>query len=338
MYDKPFLTHEQQIQKLKSYSLEIDDKNIDTELNLLKNISYYDLVNTYKDCFMENNKFMDKTNLFDIFVFSALDKRFQNILLHYSIYVENIFKTKMAYFIAENKGVHHTEYLDETKYHCSNPKRKGKLNKVIGKLINAHFNSKDTPTLFYRENHDHIPPWILFKNITFNNIIDLYSFLKREEKLKIISEYELFNNSRLSENEKLELFKNMLTITRKFRNKIAHNYKVIGVTLDNVEINLSVAKKIDKFNCISHYDIRDSRGKKDIFSMIISLLFLLNTNLIYLLFLRDLKLFKTNNFNNESSGEKNLLKEYILKANLPNNFFEIINSAYKIEYENFIKK
>ncbi len=335
MYDKPFLTYEQQLKKLKDYKLEVDDKNIKMELNLLKNLSYYDLVNTYKDCFMEEEKFIHKTHLFDIFIFSTIDKRFQNILLHYSIYVENIFKAKMAYFIAENKGIHHTEYLDETKYHCSNPRRKTKLNKVIGNFIDTHFKSKDTPTSFYRNNHNHIPPWILFKNVTFNNIIDLYSFLKRNEKLEIISEYDLFNNSKLSDDEKLELFKNMLTIIRKFRNKIAHNYKVIGITLDNVEINLSVAKKIDKFNCISHYDIRDNRGKKDIYSMVISILFLLNTNLIYLLFLRDLGQFKSNNFDNKSKEETRLLGEYILKSNLPNNFFEMINSIYKIEYENF---
>lgn len=338
MCDKPFLTYEQQLLKLKSYNLEIDDNNIELELELLKNISYYDLVNTYKDCFMVDNKFIDKTTLFDVFLFNNIDKKFQNILLHYSIYVENVFKTKMAYFIGKNKGVRYTDYLDETKYHCSNPKRRNKLNKVIGNFINTHFNSNDTPTSFYRKNHNHIPPWILFKNVTFNNIIDLYSFLKRDEKLEIISEYKLFNNSKLSEDEKLELFKNMLTITRKFRNKIAHNYKVIGVNLDNVEINLTVAKKIDIFNIINHYDIRDNRGKNDLFSMIISILFLLNIDLIYLLFLRDLEQFKTNIFTIDSSPEIKLLEVYILKSNLPKNFFELINRTQEKFYTKKVKK
>ena len=215
-YDKPFLTYEEQLKKLRDdYRLPVADNEI--ELELLSTLSYYELINGYKDCFMENNKFIEDRSLIDIFVFNIIDKKFQNILLHYSIYVENIFKTKLAYYIAKNKGIHYSEYLDENKYHSPTPDRKTKLSAVIGNFTKVHFDSKDTPTIFYRKNHNHIPPWILFKNITFNNAIDLYSFLKREEKLEIISEYFLINNQNITDDERLELFKNMLIITRKFR-------------------------------------------------------------------------------------------------------------------------
>ena len=245
-YDKPFLTYEEQLKKLKEdYNLSVTDGNI--ELELLSTLSYYDLINGYKDCFMENNKFIEDRTLIDIFIFNIIDKKFQNILLHYSIYVENIFKTKLAYYIAKNKGIHYSEYLDENKYHSPTPDRKTKLSTVIGNFTKVHFDSKDTPTVFYRKKHNHIPPWILFKNVTFNNAIDLYSFLKRDEKLEIISEYFLINNKNITDDERLELFKNMIIITRKFRNKIAHNYKVIGVNLEKASLNTSILKQIDTF-------------------------------------------------------------------------------------------
>ena len=148
----------------------------------------------------------------------------------------------MAYYIAKNKGIHYSEYLDENKYHSPTPDRKTKLSTVIGNFTKVHFDSKDTPTVFYRKKHNHIPPWILFKNVTFNNAIDLYSFLKRDEKLEIISEYFLINNKNITDDERLELFKNMIIITRKFRNKIAHNYKVIGVNLEKASLNTSILK------------------------------------------------------------------------------------------------
>lgn len=335
-YDKPFLTYEQQIEKLKTnYNLNFGASNI-LELELLKTISYYDLINGYKDCFMQDNKFLEGVSLSEIFVFSTIDKAFQDVLLRYSIYVENIFKNKMAYIIAKNKGVHYSEYLDASKYHAPNPDRKIKLDNLIIKLLNTHVKTKDTPTMFYRENHNHIPPWILFKNVTFNNIIDLYSFLKKDEKLEIISEYRLFDN-RLTEDEKLELFKNMLVITRKFRNKIAHNYKIIGIKLDNPEINLSTVQKIDDFNIIDNIDIRDKRGRNDIFSMYISILFLLDLNLIYILFLKDTTIFEKIVYSGNNSQSDNTVEFYLKRLDMPLNFIKKINTIHKNELEKLNK-
>ena len=336
-YDKPFLTYEEQIKKLREdYNLSVGDEEI--ELELLSTLSYYELINGYKDCFMENNKFVEDRSLIDIFVFNIIDKKFQNILLHYSIYVENIFKTKLAYYIATNTVIHYSAYLDETKYHTSTPDRKAKLLAVIGNFTKVHFNSEDTPTVFYRKRHNHIPPWILFKNVTFNNAIDLYSFLKRNEKLEIISEYFLIDSKNITDDERLELFKNMLIITRKFRNKIAHNYKVIGINLEKVSLNTSVFKKIDTFGCISNIDIKKKRGRNDIYAMLISVLFLLNTNLLYTLFLKDLAFFTENNLTNPSENLKQLIELYINKLNLPNNFFELFKNIYNLELKKLNEK
>ena len=336
-YDKPFLTYEEQLKKLRDdYRLPVADNEI--ELELLSTLSYYELINGYKDCFMENNKFIEDRSLIDIFVFNIIDKKFQNILLHYSIYVENIFKTKLAYHIAKNKGIHYSEYLDENKYHTSTPDRKAKLLAVIGNFTKVHFNSEDTPTVFYRKRHNHIPPWILFKNVTFNNAIDLYSFLKRNEKLEIISEYFLIDSKNITDDERLELFKNMLIITRKFRNKIAHNYKVIGINLEKVSLNTSVLKKIDPFGCISDIDIKNKRGRNDIYSMLLSILFLLNSSLLYTLFLKNLAFFYESNLINPSEILKQLVDLYINKLNLPNNFFEIFKNIYDVESKKINKK
>ena len=50
-YSKPFMTYEEQIDRLQSnYGLGIPDR--DLAINLLKTISYYDLINGYKECFM----------------------------------------------------------------------------------------------------------------------------------------------------------------------------------------------------------------------------------------------------------------------------------------------
>ena len=35
------------------------------------------------------------------------------------------------------------------------------------------------PTNYYVEMHNHVPPWILFKNISFGDSINLYNVLKK---------------------------------------------------------------------------------------------------------------------------------------------------------------
>lgn len=71
------------------------------------------LFNGYKDCFMEKERFIEGMTIDFIYLFSLVDKGIQSILFKYSTIVENSFKTKLAYVLAENLGVHQDEYLNE---------------------------------------------------------------------------------------------------------------------------------------------------------------------------------------------------------------------------------
>lgn len=316
IYDKPFLSYEDQLERLKNiYKLKSINK--ETDLILLNTISYYDLVNGYKECFMKENKFNEDVALIDIFIFSVIDKKFQNILFLYSVYVENIFKTKMAHLIGKNRGVEVSEYLDKSTYHCSNPNREKKLEITLKDIYFVHNNSIDNPTKYYRDNHNHIPPWVLFKNVKFTTVIDLFSFLKKEEKLSIISEYSYFATDKISDDKKIELFKNMITVVRKFRNKIAHNYKILGTTLEKTSLNLRDISYISPYKFLSNIDIKKRRGEKDLYAMIISLIFLLEPLFLKLLFTGDLGYF------NIDDHEK-----YFKVCNFPNNFKENMKNIH----------
>lgn len=321
IYDKPFLSYEEQLEKLKNvYNLK--NINQDTDLMFLNTISYYDLVNGYKECFMKENKFNDDVTLVDIFIFSITDKKFQNILFLYSVYVENIFKTKMAYLIGKTRGVEASKYLDISTYHCSKPSRKKKLEITLKDIFFTHNNSIDNPTKYYRDNHNHIPPWILFKNVKFTTIIDLFSFLKKDEKLSIISEYSYFATDKISDDKKIELFKNMITVVRKFRNKIAHNYKILGITLEKTGLNLRDVSYLSPYKILSNSDIKKRKGEKDLYAMIISLTFLLEPLFLKLLFIGELGHF------NMDDCEK-----YFKICNFPNNFKENMKEFHSLLIE-----
>lgn len=85
--------------------LKVEDENL--ALKLLSTLSFYDLVNGTKECFFnDKEKFEIGTDMLDLFHFKILDKNIQNVLFKYSLYVENTFKTKIAYVLSKNYGVH----------------------------------------------------------------------------------------------------------------------------------------------------------------------------------------------------------------------------------------
>lgn len=85
----------------------------------------------------------------------------------------------------------------------------------------------------------------------------------------MISEYDFFITNKISDDEKIEMFKNMLNIVRKFRNKIAHNYKIIGVHLDKTMLHLRNIRTILPYKLISLGDIKNKRGENDLYSNIV---------------------------------------------------------------------
>ena len=68
-------------------------------------VSYYDLVNGYKEVFIKNKVYIKNTSIEDLFAFWYLDKRVQALTIKYSLIIETIFKQKLSYVIAKNIGV-----------------------------------------------------------------------------------------------------------------------------------------------------------------------------------------------------------------------------------------
>lgn len=205
------------------------------------------------------------------------------------------------------------EYLDEKNYLSSgySPKRNKKKLKTLDdiKKVSTSIYTKD-PTLHYKNNHNHIPPWILFKNITFNLSIDLFSFLQKDEKEEVVNDYKSIISLEIS--EKKQFVKNAITIIRKFRNKIAHNAKIVTYTVEDNELDPTHLKKIFNPEIYGENEQNDKLGKNDIFSMVLALCIILENKILIVSFLNEINiLFST--IDDTSSN-------YIKCLNLPKDF------------------
>lgn len=313
-YSKPFKTYEEQLKILKNrYKLNISDDKF--ALKLLKTVSYYDLINGSKECFFKENEeiFEEGVDINHLFSFKILDRNIQNILFKYSVYVENTFKTNLAYTLAKNYGIEIEKYLDENNFKIfSNSDRMDKRNKTLEIIKEAQF-LENNPTFHYKKNHNHIPPWILFKNVNFTDSIDLFTFFKRKDKLEIVKEYfeqDIQNNEA---DEMIELLKTTISIVRKFRNKIAHNAKVITYKTENRITLRNLIPNIPS-NFIYRTDYRNNIGINDLFAMISSLILLLNNDVLALHLSQELRVvFDTTNTLNAL-----LIEKYKKVTNLPN--------------------
>lgn len=310
--DKPFLTFDEQIEKLKNdYNLIINDYEF--ALEALSSLSYYDLINGYQSIYMINGKYIDGITMEQLYSTHILNKNIQGVLLKYATYVENSFKTLLSHVIAKNFTEHQDKYLDIKKYKKSHkPAQKEKLKKVLSKMIYICKTCEDTPTSHYRINRNHIPPWILFRNVSFSNTTDLFKFLKTEEKEDFFAFVTMFNTDILNFEDKVNISLSALKIIRKFRNIIAHNLNFL--TYRETSLNKK-ANTLFVSSLILEKEINVTRN--DIWAMVIAMVIFLNNKYIVQNFLAELNSFM------QSGGE--LVKIYCGVTGIPLDFEKRIN-------------
>lgn len=235
-YDKPFKTYDEQIELLHSRNLIIDNR--DFAMHALDTISYYDLINRYQKHFMpDGDCFIKGTTIEQLYSLSMFDRSIQAFILKYSMFIENIFKTKLAYTLSRDFGVDMSVYLAKSKYKESyqNPNNVLTFNAVQIECFKTRNDDKiaSNPTLYYREHHNHIPPWILLKNLPFSNSINLFKLLKNAQRDDVVNALLPNEPDRiLPLNDKTNFIICALEAIRVFRNAAAHNLDFTALRTD----------------------------------------------------------------------------------------------------------
>lgn len=231
---KPFLNTDQQIEKLESRGLIIESKE-DAKIQLIKT-SYYDLVNGYKDMFLETRgkeeveeEYIKGTTLNDLIQLYELDRIIRHSTLQITLDIEcNLYST-LAYCIAERYGEKQEDYLKRTNYKRGSIQarnRKSERENLLIKINKKIEDPSEQPLIYYKQKYGNIPPWILVKDLTFGQLFMLYKLSKSEIKDKCID--RMFNIETNEHNK--EFVVKSFEIFNKFRNAAAHgarmyNYK-----------------------------------------------------------------------------------------------------------------
>lgn len=328
---KHFLTYNQQIQLMLEKNVLISDENFAKEI--LSSISYYTIINGYKDIFETHyneteglEKFTSEVTLENLHQVYLIDNAFNNLLFKYIIYIENTLKSKISYNVAKKFGVRQQEYLDYTKYVSLSPlDRKSVIHKVSDELSN---NRNNHSIKHYKDNHPFTPPWIASKALYFGTTINWYKILPVDLKQDIAKDY--FRLSGLQDNEEQkELLVIILNLLHEYRNNIAHGSRTF---LSNVSCELSknLLLKSVTSDVLTDDEFSKGIGKKDLFAVIVSIAILINDRSLFERYLLDLT---TVVLNYRDSNIKISPKGDIYKTlNIPENFIEKIRQIYNMKF------
>ncbi|AZR98203.1 hypothetical protein XK27_11030 [Streptococcus suis] len=326
---RPFLTYRQQLQRIK-------DKNIIVEsdefvLEVLQSISYYGIINGYKDIFGTYideegfERFSYEVPFHDLHLIALIDNSLNNLLFKYIIYIEKSLKTKIAYNVASKYGIYEHEYLDFNRY--SNTKdldRKSEINNIIQQIKT---NKNSASIQHYKAEHDCIPPWIAVNALYFGTAINWYKILRDGLKERIASDFFKLTNLKEQESQK-EFLANSLSLIHEYRNNIAHGNRTF---LSNVTTKLNKKYLFEALpeGVITDDDYRNGIGKKDLFAVMISIALLIDNPILFQQYLFDINaIFYSHHDRNQISPLGNLYQT----LNIPEDCVARLTLIYKSKF------
>lgn len=256
---KPFLTYQQQIEKLcNEKGLIVNDPHY-AEF-VLKQNSYFALITGYKHLFKNKttSKYKDGTKFEDIVALYAFDKGLRELFLKYLCQIERHIRSLTSYYFSEKYGESQNQYLDVNHYRYGG-KNILQVNKLVDKLAKL-INDPECPYEYIRhyvsKNHN-VPLWVLLNATTFGTLSKMYMLLQQDLQIKISSNFDSVDESQLSK---------FLSILTKYRNVCAHNERLFAYKVNESIPDTLLHQKLG----IPKKGAQYKQGKSDLFAIVIS--------------------------------------------------------------------
>lgn len=229
-----YTTIDEQIEKLKSQHLIINDEN--EARSLLQIFGYSNLIKSYRNPYIiksDGQKFYRSGVTFEqIFSLFLLDKNLRNAVMAAMQDLEEHIKETTANVIARAFGVKQNDYL---LYHNYNNKRKRKERFSLPGILDTMKAALDTdkePIRHYVTDYGIVPPWILFKSIYFSTITNYIDLFKPSEQFKMVEYLYDSEYLELPPEALCKLMMDTLFICIDYRNIAAHGGRVYNYRSD----------------------------------------------------------------------------------------------------------
>ncbi|MCI5677943.1 MAG: Abi family protein [Candidatus Faecisoma sp.] len=317
---KEFKTIDEQINLLKSRNISFDDET--KAKDILLNNNYYNIINGYKDLFLDCNNphnYKQGTKFEEIYALYDFDRQLRNIFLEYILKIENLLRSLVAYYFSQIHGNDNYLKLDNFEnfsktFVILEKKQKqikfiqfliGNINKNIAQNIDNKYISH------YMTTYGFTPLWVLVNILSFGDICNFYKLMKQSERVAIskcfnIQEYDLTS---------------LLNILCKTRNLCAHDER-----LYNYNFQAYTSINDTKYHSLLNLPKSNNRyiiGKNDLYAVVIALKLLLNEE--------DYKKFHNKLFSRIMSIQSKLntitVNDVLNAMNFPSNWHDILKKS-----------
>lgn len=230
-----YTTPEEQIQKLKSQNLIIDDEEKATAA--LYAYGYSNLIKSYREPYIIRS---DNTTLYrsgvtfdQVYSLYMLDKNLRNAVIAAMLDLEEHIKEQASDVVANSFGIHPDEYLNYRNYRNKRKRRKQfTLSSILTTMRNALDTDKD-PIHHYNTVHEIVPPWILFKSIYFSTIINYIDQFRIKEQIQMAHKLYDISAYNITELQAVQLMMDTLYLASDYRNLAAHGGRIYNYTSKN---------------------------------------------------------------------------------------------------------
>ena len=184
MSEKIFRDTRIQIGILKSRGVII--KNKKWAKQTIRTINYYNLVNGYKEPFLQTGttyeKYISGTTLEEIHALYEFDRKLRIITIEYILEVEKQAKSLIAYSFSKAHG--HKNYLKLENFDTQGIQKYSQVCDLLSNLyrkINSNID-KDLSISHYVNGKNYIPLWVLVNSISMGDISKFYSNMLQKER------------------------------------------------------------------------------------------------------------------------------------------------------------
>lgn len=273
--DKTFSTIDDQIKRLEARGLVIDAEKVK---NILEMENYYNIINGYKDLFIDetytgvDEQYKSGANFDELYSLYLFDRELRNIFIKYILIIENNIKTVLAHDFSAKYG--HDNYLKISnfdtgakKWEKKTPAQKvGAVSELIANIqreISRQLSKNNQMISHNMLQYGYVPLWVLVNALTLGTTSVFYTYLKEKDQNDVGRRFSL----------KPDEMRNILFVLTIYRNACAHDERFY---------NLKALKPNMKPNSIKTHTIHEKLkitkdkssnnpiyGKNDLFAITI---------------------------------------------------------------------
>lgn len=238
-----FKNYDEQIDILKNRGLSIS-KDAKTK-QILKINNYYNVINAYKDIFIQKGitpeKYIEGVTFEELCALHKFDKQLRITISNVLIIIERTLKSIIAHEFSKNCPNHNLDYLNINKYktEINNDGQAATFaSEVVCKLNSEFINAidhNDDMICHYKTKYDRVPLWVFINKLSFGTISKMYSAFTDKDKANVAKSLKEIINRNVYSNE----IQNAIKILVILRNRAAHDQRIYDFSSAPIMVNSS---------------------------------------------------------------------------------------------------